>query len=434
MDSYSNFENKQPIHRKRKELMTIAIIGILTISTIFLYTFIINSPIIPSELPAINIISEGDITPEDYINCNFELISENSEDSISTMEANIKVRGHANAKDKIPKKGYRIELSEEKSLLGMERDDDWHLLAMYYDFPRMRIKTSFELWRSLNTLNPTAILPDSEYVRLYLNGEFQGLYLLTQRVDQKLFGLDDAQNNNLSSLIFQNKKASTFRTYDSGAWEQDWPNEDEDIYIMDEIMTELFNFVCNSPDEAFFDPVTGVYSKFNKLNLIDFYIFNVLIDHKDFWYTNYYIVRDTAPSKFYLIPWDFDGSLGQRGWVIFDFDENPNERIFERNELFTRLINNEDFISECKNRWIYLRQEVWTDEFIFDLVSDIYNDYKEFIKIDTNIWKPITVDDESLVYNRYLYSTKEFSLEEYVNYLFEFIPERLEFSDSYFCG
>jgi len=114
------------------------------------------------------------------------------------------------------------------------------------------------------------------------------------------------------------------------------------------------------------------------------------------------------------------------------FDENPNERIFERNELFTRLINNEDFMSDCKNRWMYLRQEVWTEEFIFDLISDIYIDYKEFIEIDTDIWKPITVNDESLVYNRYLYSTNEFYLEDYVNNLFIYIPERLSFCDEYF--
>jgi hypothetical protein len=427
------FENKLPTHRRKNELIALVIIGTITLSTILCYTYIINSPMIPSDLPAINIISDGDdITNEDYIDCKFELISKNSKDSISLMNARIKIRGHANAKEKIPKKGYRLELTKQKSLLGMQKDDDWHLLAMYFDFPRMRIKASFELWRSLKPFNPTAILPDSEYVRLYINGRFLGLYLLTERVDQKLFGLDDAQNSIDSSLVFQDKKVSNFRKYENSAWQQDWPNEDEGIFIMDEIMTDLFNFVSNTSDEVFFDSRTGIYSKFDKLNLIDFFLYNFFINHKDFWNTNYFIVRNTEPSKFYLIPWDFDGSFGQRGWTIFDYKENPESKIFDENELFNRLICNEEFMKDCKNRWSYLREEVWTDEFIFTMISDIYDENKDYIKIDTKMWKPITVDDESLVYNRYLYSTKEFDLEEYVNGLLEFVPKRLEFCDSYF--
>ena len=267
MSSRKFFKNKLPSHRRKNELIALVVIGSITISVVFYYNFIINSPLSPSELPAINIISNGDITNDDYSDCNFELFSEEPKDYIPSMNAKIKIRGHANAKDKVPKKGYRIELSQEKELLGMEKDDDWHLLAMYYDFPRMRIKASLELWRSLEPVNPTAILPNSKYVRLYFNGKFNGLYLLTQRVDQKLFNLDEAQNNNHSSLIFQIKRESRFRTYEVGTWQQDWPNEDDGIYIMDGIMTNLFNFVNNSPDEVFFDPNTGIYSKFNKLNL-----------------------------------------------------------------------------------------------------------------------------------------------------------------------
>ena len=82
---------------------------------------------------------------------------------------------------------------------------------------------------------------------------------------------------------------SNFRKYENSAWQQDWPNEDEGIFIMDEIMTDLFNFVSNTSDEVFFDSRTGIYSKFDKLNLIDFFLYNFFISHKDFWNTNYFI-------------------------------------------------------------------------------------------------------------------------------------------------
>ena len=39
--------------------------------------------------------------------------------------------------------------------------------------------------------------------------------------------------------------------------------------IMDEIMTDLVFFIHNSSDELFFNPIYGIFAKFDKLNLID---------------------------------------------------------------------------------------------------------------------------------------------------------------------
>jgi len=228
--------------------------------------------------------------------------------------------------------------------------------------------------------------------------------------------------------------AENLNEYNSLKWDQDWPNEDEGYKIMDDILSELILFITNSSDEEFFNSETGIYSLFDKQNLIDFLIFNFFINHKDFWNVNYYIVRNSYPSKFYLIPWDFDGSFGQRGWIIFDFDDNPENTIFQENRLFQRLLDNEDFRRDCSNRWKFLREDLWTEESILNILSDIYESIRTLIEFDTDLWKPITVDDESLVYNRYLYSTKEFDLDEYINNLFEFISSRLDFCDEYFTN
>lgn len=434
MCPYILFKNKSRLSRRKKELIGIILISSIILSTIFFYTYIINNPIELSNFPTINITTEEEIKFGEYVQCTIELDSKDEDEPVQKLTGRIKIRGHTNAKEKIPKKEFRLELNQRKSLLGMRKDDDWLLLAMYFDFPRMRIKLSMDLWRSLEPTNPTAILPDSEYVGLYLNGKFQGLYLLSEEIDRRLYGLDDAKNNIDSSLIFQLQIEENFTEYHRGKWDQDWPNEEENIYIMDEILPNLISFVTNTTDNEFFNPETGIYALFDKLNLIDFFLFNYFILHGDFWNTNYYIVRNSNPNKFFLVPWDFDGSLGQRGWTLFDSDENPENKIFSKNELYRRLLNNEDFKQECKNRWIYLRDILWTEEFILNKLSDIYKDVGDLIEIDTTMWKPITVEDESLVYNRYLYSTKEFDLDEYVNNLFQFIPERLAFCDQYFLN
>lgn len=426
------FKNKRPVHKHKKELFVLIIIGIITISTLLIYNYIINKPLYDTDLPRVNISYDEKPDFEDYIDCKFELITENMEENIPIINSKIKISGNpASWRDK---KSYRLQLSQRISLLGMRKDDDWVLMGLFLDYTRIRTKMCFDLYRSLQTSNPSAILPDSEYVLLYINGEFEGLYLLAEKVDRRLFGLDDAKNNIESSLIFQVKGFTNFRKYENYRWVQDWPNEDEGIYIMDEILTTLIEFVNNTSDDIFFNPETGIYTKFDKLNLVDFYIYNFFILHTDFWYKNYLLIRNSYPNKFCFVPLDFDGSLGQIGWFLEDSKANHEVFIAYTHRMFERLINNDDFMVDCKNRWAQLRETIWTDNFILEMLSDIYDDIKEILDFEMNKWKPETVEKEpdpgwpDFV----IYSTKEFDLDEYLKRLFEFIPERLDFCDIYF--
>ena len=423
MSTSNRFIKKLPQHKRKNELFVLVIIAILMFSAIFLYTYIINLPIITSKYPRINIICNEDPNINNYVDSTFELESEDSKDTIRPIKSKIITRGSSPGKgaDRWPKKSYRIQLSQQKSLLGMRKDDDWLLFAMYMDFPRMRVKMAFELYRSLESTNPTAILPESQYILLYLNGEFQGLYLLAEKNDRRLFGLDDAQNNINSSFIFQIKHYNNLKEYQKERFEQDWPNEDEDIFIMDQIMTELVSFISNTSDSEFFDPNTGVYSVFDKQNLIDFYIYNFFIFHDDFWHKNYFIARNTYPNKIFLITWDFDQSFGQHGWSRRDADHNPEFLIRESNYLYNRLINNTDFMRDCKNRWIYLREKLWTEEFILEMLSDIYKEIEDILEIDTSKWNPI-----------WIYEKWDNQVEIFIEHLFQWIPDRLEFCDDYF--
>ncbi|MFX0072621.1 MAG: CotH kinase family protein [Candidatus Hermodarchaeota archaeon] len=422
MSSIRAFENKPPLHRRKKEIIILILIGLAALLSIFFYSYIVYSPAQTSNYHRINILCDEKIEREEYSNCTFELVSKNSEYNIRPMNALIKLQGMTNAK--LPKKGYRLELSDRVSLLGMRKDDDWVLFALYLDYPRMRIKLSFDLWRSLEDLNPTAILPNSEYVSVYLNGEFIGLYLLAEKNDRRLFDLDDAQNNLDTSFILQAKSYEVFKQIDYIGWQQDWPNEDDGIYIKNEILYELVTFINNTSDEEFYDSETGVYSRFDKLNLIDFFLYNYFQVHTDFWSNNFYIVRNTNPSKIFLVPWDFDGSFGQKGNQEYSATDNATSLIKKVNGLYNRLLNNSDFREDCKIRWNYLRENLWTDEYIIDELSNIYKDIQDILAVEVLIWKDkIEKRDEG----------EEFIIEDYINNLFKWIPERLDFCDSYFA-
>ena len=421
--SHDRFENRTPRHQRKKELTVLIFISLIIISTIFVYTYFLFFPIITSKYPKINIRYENELSATGYNNCTFELNSNDESEKIFLLDGKIKIRGSGDKQgvNRWPKKGYRIELSEEESLLGMRKDDDWLLLAMYLDYPRMRIKMCFDVWGRLEPTNPTAIAPESEYVTLFLNGEFEGLYLLVEKNDRRLYGLEDVQNNINSSFIFQVKGHTILDTYLPAAWEQDWPNEDEGIYIMEEILTPLFSFINDSSDAEFFNCKNGIFSKFDKLNLIDFFVFNYFIYHEDFWIKNYFIIRNSYPNKLFLVPWDYDHSFGGFRGNEYEADDNNELYIREHNRLYDRLIGNNDFIKNCSDRWFQLRNDLWTDEFFSDTLTENYEEIDDILEIETDMWNPV-------VFNENWHNDSDKSVEK----LYQWITDRLKFCDIYF--
>ncbi|TFF89271.1 MAG: hypothetical protein EU548_07740 [Promethearchaeota archaeon] len=371
----------------------------------------------------INITFDNDINHKEFIEGTFQLDDKDDNYHVEKMDCRIKIKGSnfERGSRRWPKKNYRIELTQAKSLLGMRNDDDWDLYALYVDYTRLRIKLGFDLWESLKETNPTAFAPKSKYVLVYTNDRFQGLYLLAERSDRKLYELDDPMANIDSSLIFQSRGHTFLRQYFPDNWDQDWPNEYEGYYLEGIILPELINFINNKPDEVFFNETNGIYTLFDKLNLIDFFVYNYFVLHKDFWSNNFYLVRNTYPSKFILIPWDYDYSFGQYMHLRYSSQDNFLNTIEFHNQLFNRLINNDAFMQECKSRWFYLRDNLWTEDFILDMLFEDFDEIENAIKADTEMWNPKEIKKK---YDN--------DFDESLGDLLEWIPNRLEYCDSFF--
>ena len=358
-----DFVDRPPPRQRRKILLSLILISIITLSTVLFFIYFpypteeeSDSSDDHPDFPTIYITCYEALDNENYSNCIFALDSDESSERIDPLEAEIKIRGETSAT--YPKKGYRLQLSKGEPLLGMRDDDDWSLFASYYDYTRLKTKLSFNLWRILlSENNPTAILPRSRYVLLYFNGNFQGLYLLAEKNDRKLLGIDEttATNNTNSSVIFQAKGYTTFTVYEKDRWEQDWPNEDDGFYVKDKILPILIDFVNNSVNSSFYHPKNGIFANFSEINLIDFFLFNFFILHGDFWDKNYFIARNSHDSLFYLIPWDFDISFGQNATKLYDNTSKPIEEIRLKNRLYDRLLYNQTFRQNCDGSQVWFQ-------------------------------------------------------------------------------
>lgn len=75
------------------------------------------------------------------------------------------------------KKPYNLQLTREADLLNMGAAQRWVLLANSYDDSHLRNKAVLDFAREAGL----AYSPESQWVDLYLNGEYAGLYLLCER-------------------------------------------------------------------------------------------------------------------------------------------------------------------------------------------------------------------------------------------------------------
>lgn len=88
-----------------------------------------------------------------------------------------KIRGNLTAT--LDKKPYSITLSEADGLCGMAEAKNWKLLANATDGAYIRNKLILDLANGITE----AYEPEGEFVELYLNGSYQGVYLLTEGVE-----------------------------------------------------------------------------------------------------------------------------------------------------------------------------------------------------------------------------------------------------------
>ncbi|MBQ8049538.1 MAG: CotH kinase family protein [Bacteroidales bacterium] len=115
---------------------------------------------------------------EDYVNCT---ISIDHPDDKWDYEGTGRIRGRGNSTwlwyDKKP---YRIKLDEKASIVGLAAEKDWVLLANFRDPTHMMNTFVFELGHVMG-------LPytnHSRYMEVNLNGEYIGLYQLTEQIEQ----------------------------------------------------------------------------------------------------------------------------------------------------------------------------------------------------------------------------------------------------------
>lgn len=139
-----------------------------------------------SKLPALMIFAEGeeyilDLTESDnmkYLNTgNLLMLDESGHVVCQETIDKFKVRGNLTAT--LDKKPFTFSFPTPVSLCGMKPACKWNLLANATDGSYLRNKLVLDLANQ----SISAFEPDGEFVEVYLNGVYYGMYLLTEAVE-----------------------------------------------------------------------------------------------------------------------------------------------------------------------------------------------------------------------------------------------------------
>lgn len=259
------------------------------------------------------------------------------------------IKGRGNGSWFSNKKPFNIKLSEKTDLLGMGVSREWCLINQEVDYSCIRNKLVYGLAADAGL----AYTPDSEFVDLWIDGEYFGLYLLTDRINISEGSVDITNLEEATGAVNMEKLSSyTLNVNKSDVVDTSFsniPNDPDDItggYLLevDKFYADdkaarfntdrIYSVTLKSPEyisenqlnyiRGFVTEMENALADFNSTRYqdyididswVDMCVIQELMANGDFMGSSQYFYKeidtDGEYSKLYAGPvWDMDLSLG----------------------------------------------------------------------------------------------------------------------------
>ena len=334
-----------------------------------------------------------------------------------------------------------IKFDKKQDILGMGKAKSWCLISNWVDTTHMRNYMAYELACLLGMGTP-----DCEYVALCIDGIFEGIYLITEKVGLNEYRTeipdsseDEDKNGDgiITEIIVEtdsrahdNNEPGAFTTnFDVNYVPKDPEAEDLAASELREIEKEL-----NAMEAAIMSGAN--YEEYIDINSwVDTYIINELTKNPDFGfgYQNYYsstYLYFREGGKVYAGPvWDFDIAYGRSDYSKMESEGfrdivNPLGFLTQDTKYYKELFENTDFGERVIKRWKEIRESVlpvWMGE----TFQNGYNSVKALNGMDEKIWGDHTVRKAS----EYDMGRKPLAFEDEVAYIKNFLNERVAWLD-----
>ena len=347
------------------------------IKNIYLKQFL-PSPIeyvIPSTVYSINLDSDEEIKFDTKSQCKIICGSD-------TMSGHTHFRGGYSSR--FSKHSYAIKFDKKHSIAGQPEDKDFILNASFVDKTFIRHKLSFDLFRMMSPINKA---PICTYAELYANGQYDGLYVVMQKMDASTLGVVKADS---STVIFKEPplfyEKEIIPQDSSNYYQQTFPKKKKQDRTYQ--AETLRSFILLADDSTFNNNVSDI---FDLSNIADWHILLLLTNNSDGILKNFFLYKCNDSTPYRIAIWDYDHSFGRDG----DGEYNMLSRNVDvnRNQLINRLMRIPEYRQLIDRRWNELRKNgIISSESIIRLINANASVIREAAKRDSKIW-PINDSD-----------------------------------------
>ena len=330
-------------------------------------------------LPLVNVeVDVSRLSKENYIPGHITIVDAEMRTEgrlMASFDCKLRYRGASSLK--YEKKSFAIKLLDsdgedlDANVLGIRKENDWILDAMAIDRIRMRNRVCFDIW---NEISKTPYKTDFDnrngtlgyFVEVYLNGDYHGLYCMTDKIDRKLLGLKKAKEQSDGSVYVRGvlykgeawtdatgmSGYDTSESFDEESW-NGWELQYPDDYPCYDAWKPLMNLIdlCNTRN-AFFK--LHYRQHFYYDNLVDYalFIMGLNIIDNNVKNTHFSCPDINVNETFLITPWDLDCSLGGL-YEGSHYEEYTKITELTSNYLYYQLYvyNVDNFRGSMKERW-----------------------------------------------------------------------------------
>ncbi len=352
-------------------------------------------------------------------------------DADTTFTSTIGMDLRGNLSLTYPKKSFNIEFytdsvskgKKDIQLKKLAEDDDIILDGLYNEPLLLRAYTSQKLWKQIHVPyyaseeKKARATVDGFYVDLFVNHEYRGIYLVSEKINRSLLKLKKIKGDTVRGELFKAgyyDPGTSFRGAPDfknslptwAGWEMEYPYEDFTAHY-DNLHTAI-TFLTTSTDAEFAQQLP---SYFKVENLVDYFLFINLIRATDNLGKNFYLAKYKEDTPYFIVPWDMDGVMGtiQAGKRI------PTTDDILSNHLFDRMQKDPALKSKMNKRWANLRATAFAEEALVSSITDTYTEMLEEKK-----------------YDRDQLAWKKSHEEEHLTYMLEWLKNRITYLDTFF--
>jgi hypothetical protein len=372
-----------------------------------------------------------------------------------TSKIGIEMRG-ATSQQLFPKKPYGFELRDSSgtnsvnaSILGMPSESDWVLNATYNDKTLIRETLIYDLNRQMSRY----YTPRYRYCEVMLNGAYQGLYILFEKIkrDKNRVDVSSIKKTDVSGDVLTGGyifKIDKMEGSTSRQWNSPYKTNGRVIPIQidrpkpEDLAEEQFQYAKqfitdfeNTLLSAQYQDSTAGYRKYiNEDSFIDYLLLTEVCKNPDGYRLSTFFYKDRASKGGKLIMgpiWDYNLAFGNinycpggdyKNWS-FDFTRICPQDEFQMPFWWDRLLSDRRFANNVRLKYQRLRQSVLKTERIHAYIDSASNVLTEARIRNFQRWPVIGV----FVWpNNYVGQTYQSE----IDYLKTWVKNRLEWMDT----